>query len=236
MIAAEGKYHLKCLVQFERKVHKHEKEASHITTDKALNSLCLDIENGLVKGHVYDMGMFWNKYLELSKAHNSHTPQRYLSRRQSSYVDNKKKLGTKVNFVRPLDVHAPLLMYPGDSSEYVVSHSLTKGKTHELFVSSGSESSEESSSDESPQVNLSDTKLFQEMVHVALCLRADLDALPGHKFSWQNIDQKYVEKVILDSLYLFLALLFGGTTVIDGFDDDESGTESDTAKNRKCLA
>ena len=75
LIAAEGKYHLKCLVQFERKVHKHEKEESHITTDKALNSLCLDIENGLAKGHVYDMRMIWNKYLELSKAHNSHTPQ-----------------------------------------------------------------------------------------------------------------------------------------------------------------
>ena len=248
LIAAEGKYHLKCLVQFERKVHNHEKEESHITTDKALNSLCLDIENVLAKGHVYDMGMIWNKYLELSKAHNSHTPQQYLSRRQSFYtpqqylsrrqffyVDVKKKLGTKVNFVRPLDVHAPLLIYPGDSSEYVVSHSLTKGKTHELFVSSGSESSEELSSDESPQVNLSDTKLFQEMVHVALRLRADLDALPGHKSSWQNIDQKHVEKVIPDSLYLFLALLFGGTTVIDGFDDDESGTESDTAKKQKVF-
>ena len=46
-----------------------------------------------------------------------------------------------------------------------------------------------------------------------------------------NIDQSHVEKIIPDSLYLFLTLLFGGTTVLES--DDEAVTDTDT-KQKVC--
>ena len=233
LIAAEGKYHLKCLVQFERKTLKQVKSVFDIgEKDTVMAHLCSDLEKGLAKGHVYDMGLIWNRYVDLSNEQGSEIPQRYMSRRKSFYIDIEKRLGGKANFVRPLDIKASLLMYPGDSSDYVMSHSFTKGEKHELFVTSGSESSEEFSSDESQQVYLSDTNIMQEMLHVALRLRGDLHALPGHEFSWQNIDQSHVEKVIPDSLYLFLTLLFGGTTVLES-DDEEAVMDTDI-KQKVC--
>ena len=34
-----------------------------------------DLEKGLVKGHVNDMGLIWNRYADLSNAQESEVPQ-----------------------------------------------------------------------------------------------------------------------------------------------------------------
>lgn len=228
LIAAEGKYHLKCLVQFERKARKismSDRDNKYIV----ISQLCTKLETGLSRGHVYDMGVVWNNYTELAKELETEIPQKYLSRKKSFYTDIEQALGSKANFVRPMDVKASLLMYPGNQSEYVISHSLSKGgERPELFASSGSESSEESSGEEGNQTNRSDGNLLQEMVHVAIRLRSDLEETPGHELNWRNIDQTHVEKIIPDSLYLFLMLLFGGTQVLE-----ESGEVSEDT-NTKC--
>ena len=47
LIAAEGKYHLKCLVQFERKMQKQVKSISDIgEKDTVMALLCSDLEKG----------------------------------------------------------------------------------------------------------------------------------------------------------------------------------------------
>ena len=53
LIIAEGKYHLKCLVQFERKMQKQVYSVSDIGEDTVMAHLCSDLEKGLAKGHVY---------------------------------------------------------------------------------------------------------------------------------------------------------------------------------------
>ena len=83
LIAAEGKYHLKCLVQFERKTLKQVKSVFDIgEKDTVMAHLCSDLEKGLAKGHVYDMGLIWNRYVDLSNEQGSEIPQRYMSRRK----------------------------------------------------------------------------------------------------------------------------------------------------------
>ena len=66
------------------------------------------------------------------------------------------------------------------------------------------------------------------MMHVALKLRSDLKDQPGHESSWKDINQESVEKVIPESLYLFLSLLFSGTDALD------TNEEEDELKTRIC--
>ena len=72
---------------------------------------------------------------------------------------------------------------------------------------------ESASSEEKNQVNimLTGANAYQEMVHVAFGIRQELLYTPGYySASWKGIDKEHVEEVILDGLYLFLCLLFGG--------------------------
>ena len=63
LVAAEGNYHLKCLVCFERKMFNAQKDVpSERETDTVLDKICVDLKNGLSLGHVYSMGHVLNKY------------------------------------------------------------------------------------------------------------------------------------------------------------------------------
>ena len=79
--AAERKYHLSCLVNFERKVEKNRKTGVLPSQDLAMSELCKILEHGLTLGHVYDMGSVWEKYKEISEemvTPESEIPQRYV--------------------------------------------------------------------------------------------------------------------------------------------------------------
>ena len=58
LIAAEGKYHTKCYVEFERRVRR--KKVRHLKcSDQALNDLGDMLLEGLSVGNVYDTGEAW---------------------------------------------------------------------------------------------------------------------------------------------------------------------------------
>ena len=100
-------------------------------------------------------------------------------------------------------------MYLEDKSDFVISKTLTKASKREIFVSSETDSSECSSEEDTDLMNRRHDSLFQEMVHAAIKIRADLKDTPGHSDQWQGIDQEHIEKIIPESLFLFLSLLFG---------------------------
>ena len=114
----------------------------------------------------------WNRKFFTVNSHNvcnifrtlsqtSEIPQRYLSRRQSFIEDIRMHLGHKANFVRSLDPEAPLFMYPGDKSDFVISKTLTKASKQEIFISSETDSSECSSEKDTDLMNRRhDTSLF----------------------------------------------------------------------------
>ena len=97
-----------------------------------------------------------------SDTYESEIPQKYMSRRQSFIEDIQKRLGHKANFVRSLDPKALLFMYPGDKSDYVISKTLTKASKQELFVSSETESSEDSSDEDTVLVKAQATNKNQK--------------------------------------------------------------------------
>ena len=54
-----------------------------------------------------------------------------------------------------------------------------------------------------------------ELVHTALSIINDLENTPGHSAAWCGLDKEHVAKVIPQSLYTLLSVLFRGTDVFD---------------------
>ena len=85
-----------------------------------------------------------------------------------------------------------------------------------LEKSAAGDTSEASSlsEDEEPSFSTQPTSL-QEIVHAALHIQADLKETPGHDAGWHGIDREHVTKIIPNSLFICLSVLFGGDLVLE---------------------
>ena len=218
--AAEGKYHLKCLSKFKRQCKSSGTKTKE--DDTVMTEMCLNIEPGLSQGHVYDMKDIWNSYSKTKQELGQDVPRKYESRKQSFYEDLKSILGEQAQFVRPLDAKASLLLYPGSEANYVISKSLTKAsqKYHYESYASESESESDLSSQDSIVLEPCESSILQELVHVALKIRSDLSDTAGHDSLWEGIDMDHVERIIPESLFLLLRIIFGGMTVLERDESD----------------
>ena len=64
LIAAEGSYHLTCLIKFERRCAKNKllSGPEKPEFDESLMKLCRYLSAGLTRSHVYNMEDVWNRY------------------------------------------------------------------------------------------------------------------------------------------------------------------------------
>ena len=198
LIAAEGKYHLQCWVEFQRKVEKLS-AVQNDGNDKHMDRLCYQLLRGLSHGYVYDMGDVWSDYKEMCDKDSIPLPQRYISRRSSFYDDIEKRVGPQASFVRPLNQYDSLIMYPTDKSGYVTAKSLKS--TINRFDDDASLGKSEEDNVSRPQ--LQQSSILQGLVHTALKIRKDLEDTPGHSAGWGGIDQEHVDKVILTHFTCF---------------------------------
>jgi len=197
LIAAEGKYHLSCLIKFEREAEKQRLDVGQ-GEDKELTTLCNILNDGLSRGYVYDMGEVWKRFQDLCEAKGQEIPRSYLSRRKTFTDAVSKRLGSRAGFIRPLNRTASLLLYPSERNECVISTSL-----------SGMHRDEDSEdSDDGNDFSMMASNPLQEIVHSALQLRNDLNSRPGHELGWRGIDQDHVNEIIPQSLHIFLGVLF----------------------------
>ena len=231
--AADGKYHLKCLSKFKRqcKSSKAKTEAD----DFVMTDMCLTIEKGLSRGHVYDMNDVWNSYKRRRQEIGQAVPKKYESRKQTFYEDLKKSLSEQAEYVRPLAASASLLLYPKTEANYVISKSLTKATQKFHLEAHGSESESESDSSSQDPVVLEpcETSILQELVHVALKIRSDLLDTAGHDSLWEGIDMDHIEKIIPESLFLLLRIIFGGMNVLE---KDESEINKEVCRKVCSIA
>ena len=172
LVASEGKYHLSCWIQFQRKVNKIKDIATNMDYGKqksqqSLHRLCSDLISGLGSGHIYDMGNVWVFYEQMCERDGINVPQRYISRRASFYDDIKKIIGIKGSLVRPIDPTGHLLLYPRHSSSTVIAEHLAN-IVHDNEI-------DEADVVVSPVQN---SRLLN-LVHTALHIRSELEQMPG---------------------------------------------------------
>ena len=120
-------------------------------------------------------------------------------------------MGASASTSRQLDPKSPLLLYPRDITNIVLSKTLKK--TIAIDHSDDSSFSSKLTADATPP---------QEIFHTALQLRADPKDSPGHDTSWRGIDMGHVSDVIPNSLYLFLSVFFVGENILELEEQDNS--------------
>ena len=123
LIAAEGCYHLTCLITFERRCMKA--KSSMVSLDNETN-LCRELSAGLSRGHVYDMLDVWRKYESMGRGIGTTIPNKYLSRRTSFHEVVQQLIGSKASYIQQLSKAGSLLMYHGEQSDFLISRTLTK--------------------------------------------------------------------------------------------------------------
>ena len=128
LIAAEGCYHLTCLITFERRCMKA--KASMVSLDnetgECMTKLCRELSAGFSGGHVDDMLDVWRKYESMDRGIGTTIPKKYLSRRTSFYEVVQQLIGSKASYVQQLAKAGSLLMYHGEQSDFLISRTLTK--------------------------------------------------------------------------------------------------------------
>ena len=152
--------------------------------------------NGLVDGHVYDMGCVWSQYVKSCSIENVNIPQKYQSRKNLMYDDVKKALGEQASFARQINQQAHLLIYPSKKSHLALTQQLETTCTID---------------DEGSDIilPLQDNSL-QQLVDTALHIQNELENTEGHKSGWGGIDSQHAKQIIPESLYLFISILLGG--------------------------
>ena len=87
LIAAEGCYHLSCLISFERRSAKvkSSRAQQELQDDECMLKLCRNLGAGLSRGHVYKMGDVWDRYHSMCSEADIPVPVSYQSRRTTFY-------------------------------------------------------------------------------------------------------------------------------------------------------
>lgn len=82
LIAAEGCYHLPCLITFERRSVKRKSSMEPREPDahdECMMKLCRDLGSGLSRGHVYEIGHAWDRCESICNDVGTSVPTRYQS-------------------------------------------------------------------------------------------------------------------------------------------------------------
>ena len=169
LIASEGKYHLGCLEAFDRSTERTKKESEK--ADLAFIWLCKELEQAATRGLVFRLINVWERYVELTEDLSITIPKSFLSRRTTF----KEKLISQLNgeffFIQPLNVDPSkrqTLLIPTQYQSHAVSR-----LAHENELDGGDFSI--------PPYQPEQDDISLHLVHVALKIRGDILAKPGHK-------------------------------------------------------
>lgn len=101
LIAAEGKYHLKCINTFKYETQKTEKASK--CEDLAMLFLVRELEYAAKKHQILQLFDIWNRYCGLVEKIESKMPQSYITRRSTFKENLQLKLQNIFQFLRPLN-------------------------------------------------------------------------------------------------------------------------------------
>lgn len=215
LVADGGKYHLKCYRKFVRDNETSGGEDECVTPATACFQNVVDeLRVGLARGGVYKLSSVWQRYCELL-AELDIDPGPYRSNRFKEKL--QQVAGNEADFIAPLDRNESMLVFPSGSSIENLRMTLKN-------VDQGGDSLMLETSNVAADM---DAELLSWLYRVAVKILADIRDAPEFNIVG-GIDVAHAEKVVPESLYLFLRLLCCG----DDLDDVESDGD---AKHIKVL-
>ena len=118
LIAAEGKYHLKCYLSFFRKISRLSNKCNDVEfEDIAFEQTMQELSEGLQDNNVYELSAVWKRYCENLKSFDI-TPGEYRSNRFKEKI--QARFPTEAEIIRSLNPSHSTLIFPSTSKEYVM--------------------------------------------------------------------------------------------------------------------
>ena len=201
LIAAEGKYHSKCLNAFKYDTQKTKKECE--TIDLAMIVLVQELGYAASKNQILQLSDAWGRYCSLVAQTNGDIPQSFISRRTTfkEYLQNR----LSDQFLRPL--HRSIF----ERETLLIPHAYSQHVLGELYYQRGTPL-EEDEGFTMPNYDPKDNS-FLQLVHVALKIRGDLMGMDGHV--GLSVSEDDAINCVPDSLFTFLNLVYGGQDILN---------------------
>ena len=210
LIAAEAKYHLMCFSSFTRTTTKVRQQTN--TCDLAMIWLCKELCVSAERGHILNLEVVWERYVNLAGEADVTIPDSFYSRRSTFKAKVQSLVGNSFTFFQPLDkepAERKMLLIPTKYEQAAFFRTIQEAKDFDETF-------------ELPQYQQHDN-IFLSLVHVALKIRKDMTDTGGHKgFCVSDEDAR---ACIPDSLYMFLKLLYSGQAAIDECNVEEEDEE-----------
>lgn len=208
LVAAHVRYHLQCYVQFNRKASKSSTSTAQTSRDTCFEKVASEVSTGLARGEIYTLLDVWGRYSSLLSEFGIEA---------GPYRDNKFRLKEKlhrllpgqIDFVPQLDPHQPQLLFSTLSAKTAVQ--TLKRRSDEMETKRNTDDLRPT------QFSHSETDELLTLHHCALRIRGDINSRPGLD-NCTSVSKKSAEKVVPESLFLFLSILLSGE--VDGQADD----------------
>ena len=201
LIAAEGKYHNPCYMQFLRKTSKTRESSEN--TDLAMEWLIDELTVAATKANVLQLSDVWKRYCDLAEITKVAIRPSYISRRCTFKEKLEERLQKVYEFITLKERET--LLVPVEYGHTPFSTLLSEAQEPSLIPKY-----------EAPEE-------FMEMIHVALRLRGDILAHPV--YSGFDVTEEEMISCVPDNLFMFLRLLFGGQSLLEAdpeeLDDDK---------------
>ena len=201
LIAAEGKYHLKCYTRYLKKTTQKISEDNEDADVRCFKEVMGLLEKRLSEGHIYSLKAVWTYYSRRLEQNNHLQPGVYRSNRFKERIQDF--IGGSVSFVPPLNRSEPHLVVSSNLGETALQH-LLKEPNQQLNLHQGS-CDDELNNDAVEDVDL-DAELLSWLYRVSVKVHQDVKAVPGHDCIG-NVNQASAEKIVPESLFILISLL-----------------------------
>lgn len=198
LVAADARYHLQCYVQFKRKVSNPSSSSAQTPRDVCFEKVASEVSTGLVEGDIYTLLDVWERYCSLLSEFNIDA---------GTYRNNKTRFKDKlqrllpgqIEFVPQLNPQQPQLLFSTLSSKIAVQ--TLKQKSDETKTTMDDLTA--------TQFSHSETDELLALHHTALRIRGDINSCPGLE-NCTSVSKEDAEKVVPESLFLFISILLTG--------------------------
>ena len=198
LIAAEGKYHLKCYTRYLKKSTQKISEDNEDANVRRFKEVMALLEKRLSQGHIYSLKAAWTYYSNRLEQNYHVQPNVYRSNRFKKRI--QEFLGGSVAFFPPLSPSEPHLVVSSNLGDTALQH-LLKELNQQLNLNQKS-SDDELINDAIEDVDL-DAELLSWLYRVSVKVHQDVKAVLGHDCIG-NINEASAEKIVPESLFILI--------------------------------
>ena len=198
LIAAEGKYHLKCYARFLRNTERNAQCSETDDANRCFEEVMTLLRERLSQGHILSLKAVWTYFSHQLAEKYQLFPGDYRSNRFKERI--QAFLGEDIAFVSPLNPSEPHLIVYGNLGEVAL---------RSLLTTPINESDDDDlNGDATEDVDL-DAELLSWLYRVAVKVHHDIKISPNHDCI-RKISKASAEEIVPESLFMLISLLCSG--------------------------